>query len=64
MSILGAIVGYLKVVSNYQAFDNNELNIPSPTALTGSKDIVPYVLVVDDAFVLSIYLMKPYNKPI
>lgn len=54
--------GVFKNSSIYEALENNELNIPGPTALPGSKDIVPYVLVADDAFGLSMYLIKPYSQ--
>ena len=54
--------GVYKNCSIYEALERNELNIPEPTTLPGSRDIVPYVLVADDAFALSKYLMKPYSQ--
>ena len=49
--------GVFKNCSIYEA-----LNIPEPTRLPGSWFIVPYVLVADDAFALSKYLIKPYSQ--
>lgn len=54
--------GVFKNYSIYTALQNNTLNIPKPTKLPGSRERVPYVLVADDAFALSNYLMKPYAQ--
>ena len=54
--------GVFKNCSIYEALERNKLNIPEPTRLSGSRFIVPYVLVTDDAFALSKYLMKPYSQ--
>ena len=43
------------------ALEDNTLNIPKPTPLSDGMDI-PYVLVGDDAFPLSHYMMKPYPQ--
>ena len=43
------------------ALEDNYLNIPKPTPLSDGMDI-PYVLVGDDAFPLSHYMMKPYPQ--
>ena len=54
--------GVFKNYSIYTALQNNTLNIPKPTKLPRSRERVPYVLVADDAFALSNYLMKPYAQ--
>ena len=43
------------------ALENNTLNVPKSTPLLDGIDI-PYVLVGDDAFPLSHYMMKPYPQ--
>lgn len=51
----------------YADLEANNLNLPTPRPLQGRQVDVPYVLVADDAFALSKYLMKPYpysNQPI
>ena len=45
-----------------QAANENTLNIPAPAPLPGRHSVVPYVLVGDDAFGLTEYLMKPFPK--
>lgn len=47
--------------SLYQAIENNNLNIPTPNCLAGSSIQTPYVIVADDAFSLTTYMMKPYS---
>lgn len=41
---------------------NNPLGIPAPKCLPGRKKPVPHVLVGDDAFPLTSYMMKPYPQ--
>ncbi|KAI8423974.1 hypothetical protein MSG28_002640 [Choristoneura fumiferana] len=51
----------------YAALESRSLNLPPPRPLQGRQIDVPYVLLADDAFALSKYLMKPYpyaNQPI
>ncbi|CAG4974181.1 unnamed protein product [Colias eurytheme] len=51
----------------YAALESGNLSLPPPRPLQGRQVDVPYVLVADDAFALSKYLMKPYpysNQPI
>jgi hypothetical protein len=38
----------------------NPLKLPTPRALPGRQNLVPYVLTGDDAFSLTRYLMKPF----
>lgn len=45
-----------------KALDDNTLDIPKPTPLFDGWDSIPYVLVGDDAFPLSQYMMKPYPQ--
>ena len=42
------------------ADETNPLNIPSPRPLPGRTTSVPYVAVGDDAFPLTMYLLKPF----
>lgn len=44
-----------------EALDNGTLDLPHPTALPGRDKPVPYTFVGDDAFGLSVNLMKPYQ---
>jgi len=44
----------------YNALISGALNVPQPSALPGNDMLVPYVLVADDAFLLTSYLIKPY----
>ena len=53
--------GVFRDSSIHQALEENRLNIPGPTTLPDSNKCVPYVLVADDAFSLSTYLVKPYS---
>ncbi|KAJ8941583.1 hypothetical protein NQ314_010361 [Rhamnusium bicolor] len=38
----------------------NKLNVPEEKHLPGTQDKVPYVIVGDEAFPLTTYLMRPY----
>ncbi|KAK5647953.1 hypothetical protein RI129_002845 [Pyrocoelia pectoralis] len=42
--------------------NNNDLHIPPPDFLSGTQNKAPYVIVANDAFPLSINLMKPYSQ--
>ena len=44
------------------ALEDNTLDIPKPTPLSNDSGDIPYVLVGDDAFPLSRYMMKPYPQ--
>ena len=44
------------------ALEKNALNIPEPRALPGRLNKTPYVCTGDDAFPLSLYMMKPFLK--
>lgn len=45
-----------------ELMENNNLNLPKPTALPNTDDLYPYVFVADDAFTLGVNLMKPYQQ--
>lgn len=40
--------------------DQKKLNVPPSTALPGTTNVVPYVILGDEAFPLKEYLMRPY----
>ena len=42
------------------ALTSAALNVPQPNVLPGNDMLVPYVLVADNAFPLTSYLMKPH----
>ena len=44
------------------ALEKNALNIPEPRALPGRLNKTPYVCKGDDAFPLSLYMMKPFPQ--
>ena len=44
------------------ALEKNALNIPEPRALPGRLNKTPYVCTGDDAFPLSLYMMKPFPQ--
>jgi hypothetical protein len=46
--------------SSYNALKNGPLRLPQPKVLLGNVMPVPYVLVADDAFLLTTNLMKSY----
>ncbi|XP_059222658.1 uncharacterized protein LOC131996767 [Stomoxys calcitrans] len=45
-----------------QMYDDYGLNLPAPEMLPLTEDVVPYVIVGDDAFPLLENLMKPYSR--
>lgn len=53
--------GVFKNCNLYRELENNTLNIPEPAELPSSQCKLPYVIVADDAFALSKYLMKPFS---
>ncbi|CAH1992747.1 unnamed protein product [Acanthoscelides obtectus] len=49
-----------------RAFENNMLNMPKPRPLPGESEDAPFVVIADDAFALTSYLLKPFpfkNQP-
>ena len=44
------------------ALDKSELNIPEPKPFPGRLNNTPYVCTGDDAFPLSLYMMKPFPQ--
>lgn len=45
-----------------RAFSNKELNLPPPRCLEENGPPLPYVLVGDEAFALTDYMMRPYPR--
>ena len=45
----------------YKELEQETLNLPKPSVLPGSTCVSPYVIVADDAFAMSTYLIKPYS---
>lgn len=43
-----------------QRFENNTLNVPSPSEISAEGSAIPYYLVGDEAFGLKKYLQRPY----
>lgn len=50
-----------RIVLFTNKMENGELNLPHAKILPGRFAPPPYVLVADDAFPLSNYLLKPYK---
>ena len=46
----------------YHGLEHDLLSLPSPKALPGSENVVPYHIVADEAFPLKPYLMKPFSQ--
>lgn len=44
-----------------QKFRNNEMNVPDPEPFYFKGDSMPYVLIGDEAFPLTEYLMRPFS---
>lgn len=55
----GGVISYTRFG---QALANNTLKIPEPTQLPNSQKILPFVFLGDDAFGLTVNLMKPYPQ--
>lgn len=53
---------YLKSQIGRQ-INNNCFGMPAPAPLPGTKNVVPHVIVGDEAFALHENLMKPYPRP-
>lgn len=45
-----------------QRFERNEMNLPQSSAVEPNGPPLPYVLVADEAFALSRYMMRPYPR--
>lgn len=45
-----------------QRFERNEINLPQPSEIEPSGPLLPYVLVADEAFALTHYMMRPYPR--
>lgn len=54
--------GVLQRTKFYEKLQSDELKIPKPCNVTEHFKEVPYVFVVDDAFPLSINMMKPFRQ--
>lgn len=46
----------------YKRLKDNKLNIPAPTILPNTNDLVPYVFIGDEAFPLMDNLLKPFPQ--
>ena len=51
-----------KNCSLYRALEEKCLNIPKEAQLPGTDQTFPFVIVVDDAFPLKDYILKPYSR--
>ena len=57
----GSIVGgVFKNSSLHKALKCNSLNIPGPRKMNDGNTELPYVIVADDAFPLTVNIMKPF----
>lgn len=54
--------GVLYYTRFWEKFQNNTLNIPSPSCLPNTAEEFPYVFVGDEAFLLQSNLMKLYSQ--
>lgn len=52
--------GVFRNTSLFKKMEEGDLNLPSPHPISSNGPSLPYVIVADDAFSLSQYLMKPY----
>lgn len=43
-------------------FENNNMNLPEPTQVGVNGPKLPYVLVADEAFALTPYMMRPFPR--
>lgn len=43
-----------------QSFENKRMNLPEPEPITSNRQPLPYVLVGDEAFQLTNYLLRPF----
>ncbi|XP_071574589.1 uncharacterized protein [Temnothorax nylanderi] len=49
--------------SNFgQRFERNQMNLPEPRPIEASGPALPFVLVADEAFALTRYMMRPYPR--
>lgn len=53
--------GVFKSTGFQKLMENSTLNLPQKSALPGQDKLSPYVFVADDAFPLSLNIMKPYS---
>ena len=54
--------GVFRECSLSKALEEKSLNIPAPSPLPGRSDLIPYMMVADEAFLLKEYIMKPYSQ--
>ena len=54
--------GVFKNSTFYNKIEEKTLNIPQPSLLPGSTINAPYVIVADEAFAMTTYLIKPYGQ--
>lgn len=54
--------GVFKKSKLYTALEKNTLQIPPPAAVGAKGLILPYIIVADEAFGLTSYMMRPYSR--
>ena len=54
--------GLFKNCNLYSALEHNSLNIPKELTLLWTEQVVPFVVVADDVFLLKAYIMKLYSQ--
>lgn len=55
--------GGIFACSNFgKRFERNQMDLPQPRPIKASESALPYVLVGDEAFALTRYMMRPYPR--
>lgn len=44
------------------SFENINMNLPEPSQVEANGPVLPYVLVADEAFALTSYMMRPFPR--
>ena len=45
-----------------QSTENNDAGLPKDAPYSAQKELMPYALVADEAFLLRLYIMKPFTQ--